>query len=208
MKEYFESPLRNFLYVVALYILFALAVPLIAGKGFEVVLLSKYYNNYLHVFFEVLTSLAELPGIMAFGVIVLYFNKKKSFPFAFASLLTFVVVHFLKRIVFPDSLRPKIWASAQQIQLPGAASDLIHYSFPSGHSAFAVCMFFCLAVLFRNKTYSLVFGILAVLVSFSRVYLFAHFLIDTGIGAFVGLILGILGNYLFDLYEKRNAGTA
>jgi membrane-associated phospholipid phosphatase len=204
MKAYFNNNLNYFNYPIFVYIVIGLALPLYFPKGFEVEYLSNDYNPQLNAFFDMVTKIAEWQGILAFAIIVLYFNRKKSFPFSLAILLSFALITFLKRIVFADVPRPRLWATQQNIQVPEIASTLMHYSFPSGHSAMAVCMFFCLAVLFNNRSLSLVFSFIAILVVFSRVYIMAHFVVDTAIGAMVGLFLGILGNYIFDLYQLKN----
>ena len=204
MKAYLSNNLNYFNFPVFLYIIIGLAFPLFFEKGFEITLLIEHYDALLNTFFSIMTKFAEWQGILVFAVIVLYFNRSKSFPFALAILLSFALVTFLKRIAFPSSPRPRLWAAEQNIQVPEIASTLMHYSFPSGHSALAVCMFFCLSVLFNNRVLSFLFACIAMLVVFSRVYIMAHFLIDTAIGALVGLFLGILGNYVFDIYRLKN----
>lgn len=205
MKAYLIKPLNLYNYTIFLYVVIALALPIVLPQGFEVLYLSSNYSNAVNLFFTYITKFAEWPGILFFAVVVLYFNRSKSFPFAIACLLTFAAISFLKQIAFPSSPRPRLWASLHQIQIPETASSLMQHSFPSGHTAFAVCMFFCLSVLFQKKNFSLIFAVLAILVALSRVYLMAHFVIDTAIGAMLGLFFGIFGNYLFDLYRVKHA---
>jgi membrane-associated phospholipid phosphatase len=60
-------------------------------------------------------------------------------------------------------------------------------SFPSGHTmtAFALALF--LSILIRNKFWGVLLLILAILVAYSRVYLFQHFPKDV----FAGSIFGV-----------------
>ncbi|NJK86360.1 MAG: phosphatase PAP2 family protein [Bacteroidales bacterium] len=68
----------------------------------------------------------------------------------------------------------------------------MYFSFPSGHATSAFALFFCLAVLVHQNSMKLLFFMSALLISFSRVYLSQHFLLDVYVGSFIGLIISIL----------------
>ena len=89
-----------------------------------------------------------------------------------------------------------------QIQL--IVKRLSDYSFPSGHTGlcFAGAVSFLLSE--KNKKPGVLALILAVLVAFSRLYLYVHYPTDVLAGIVVGVVSGIAGAKLGDwLYKKR-----
>jgi membrane-associated phospholipid phosphatase len=60
---------------------------------------------------------------------------------------------------------------------------------PSGHSASAFALATILILLTKNKLLQVMLMLLAILVAVSRVYLFQHFMVDTIVGATIGLIV-------------------
>ncbi|MDR2920097.1 MAG: phosphatase PAP2 family protein [Tannerella sp.] len=76
------------------------------------------------------------------------------------------------------------------------------YGFISGHAAnsFGFAMF--TALLFRNKFYSVIILLWAVIISYSRVYLGVHFFSDVVGGMIIGIIIGYL-IYKFYLFLRK-----
>jgi undecaprenyl-diphosphatase len=65
----------------------------------------------------------------------------------------------------------------------------LDYSFPSGHAAVS---FACASVLWLKKSrWRFLFAALAVVIAFSRLYLYVHFPTDVLAGAFIGILAGI-----------------
>lgn len=83
------------------------------------------------------------------------------------------------------------------------------YSFPSGHTAASFAAVTALICSGRRKLWipSLV---VALLIAFSRLYLYVHFPTDVLGGVIVGVLSGLLGNRLFlaaeKLWNARKAG--
>ena len=69
------------------------------------------------------------------------------------------------------------------------------YSFPSGHTLTSVIGAIVLA--FADRRFGYVAIPLAVLIAFSRLYLFVHFPSDVFAAALLGLAIGFGGRYLF-----------
>ncbi len=77
----------------------------------------------------------------------------------------------------------------------------VDYSFPSGHTcasfAAASALFFC-----RNRGWITAF-VAAVLIAFSRLYLYVHYPTDVLAGALLGILLGWLGVMLVSAVERK-----
>ena len=74
-------------------------------------------------------------------------------------------------------------------------------SFPSTHTAFS---FGAATAIFMNyKRAGIAAFVLALLIAFSRLYLFVHFPTDVLCGAILGVVIGIAAVRLCDMAEKR-----
>lgn len=72
----------------------------------------------------------------------------------------------------------------------------LSYSFPSGHTA---CAFAAYGVIAKySKKYSIAVFILAILIGFSRLYLYVHYPTDVLCGAILGLISARIVVYTFE----------
>jgi membrane-associated phospholipid phosphatase len=110
-----------------------------------------------------------------------------------------ILVQFLKLFVFAGSPRPKLFFEGiYNLHFISSVRMLSNNSFPSGHSATAFAMFLCLSLILNSKILKLLCFILACLVSFSRVYLSQHFLIDAVSGSVIGVIV-VLVYYFYHL---------
>ena len=67
-----------------------------------------------------------------------------------------------------------------------------HLSFPSGHATAAFSMCFALAILLDKKVWGYAFGLFAILLAYSRVYLSQHFSEDILFGGAIGTITSLL----------------
>ena len=96
---------------------------------------------------------------------------------------------------------------AKEIQL--IAGGMHDFSFPSGHTiaSFEACT----ALMLGNKKFGIPATILAILVAFSRLYLYLHYPTDVLVSIVLGTIFGILGHYLAqkvnldNLFRKGNS---
>ncbi len=204
----FETPHLSkstwlFIVIILTYSLAMVTLQLLVSKGGQLQWLSAHFNPTIITVSSYVSMLAELPGIVLFGIIVLYKNRSTAFSFALGCALTGVAINMLKQLVFSSSVRPRLFAQTNHLELPAMASTLMHYSFPSGHTAIAVCMGFCLCVLFPQKKAIFIITLLTLAVAFSRIFLFAHFAIDTAIGAIIGLALAWCGLYLWPIRNTK-----
>lgn len=204
MSSFFKKEEKNFAVITFMYALACLFFSLSFVRGTEVTYVTSHYSETFHTFFAYVTQIAELPGIILFILLVVLKDRKQLIHYTLIALLTALTITTFKHLIFSSSDRPRAWALQQHIVLPADASNLLHFSFPSGHTAFAFCLMYCLVILYNERKFTFLFLSIAFLVGLSRVYLLAHFVIDTGIGALIGLTMGIIGNRLYDRYLSRH----
>ena len=74
-----------------------------------------------------------------------------------------------------------------------------NYGFISSHAANAFGFTTFIALLFRNRVFTLCFLVFAILTGYSRIYLGVHFISDVIVGTIVGVIIGyvVYGIYNF-----------
>jgi membrane-associated phospholipid phosphatase len=166
-------------------------------------LLNSGHTKLLDSFFRLLTFLGDGWFAVIFSILFLFIQFRYFFMLILSFCVSGLMAQFLKRVVFPDILRP----SAYLDQMPGLelvpGIDLHHtLAFPSGHTttAFAVLL---LTGFIINKKYTL-FGLmlLAWLAGISRVYLSQHFLIDVLGGSLLGLFSALFFYWYFRKFKS------
>lgn len=135
----------------------------------------------------VLTHLGDgiVVGIVA--LIALLIKVRYGLIIGLAAILNGVSTQFFKRQVF-DMPRPSHYLSGHPdfVTVPGF--DMAeHFSFPSGHTSAAFCLYFCLAAFVPQRWLKVVFLLLAVVSAYSRIYLNQHFLEDVLAGSLLGI---------------------
>ena len=78
------------------------------------------------------------------------------------------------------------------------------FSFPSGHTiaSFEACT----ALMLRNKRLGIPATLLAILIAFSRLYLYVHYPTDVITSVFLGIGFGFLGSWIVDLLWDKFSG--
>lgn len=125
--------------------------------------------------------------ILALILLVLPRTRKTGLACATALILMLVTGNLiLKPLV--GRLRPFTVNTAVELLIP-APTD---FSFPSGHTfaSFAAAS----AILKDNRRLGIPALILAVLIAFSRLYLYVHYPTDVLCGALLGIAAGLIGN--------------
>lgn len=163
------------------------------------ILINQHFNQFWDNLFPYITHIGD--GLTAILIIILLFIWKEKYGYLalFAFLITAGITHGLKFFIFPDHNRPflVLWEYFHEgighIVLP--KEDMkVSFSFPSGHTTSAMSIFCLLSLIFNNKLKwsGVIWASLAILASFSRIYLSQHFTEDV----FLGTIIGTLGTLI------------
>jgi membrane-associated phospholipid phosphatase len=167
--------------------------------GFEL-FVNKQNHPFWDTFFYYITYLGE--GTLLVPIIILAALRKVYYGLLpmIVFLISTIIVQFMKRTYFSGYPRPSKFFE-KHIDLHIVKDLELHafYSFPSGHSSGAFAVFFTMALLVKNKTYGVLFFLLAILVAFSRVYLLQHFFIDTYFGALISIVISLLLYYWLEV---------
>jgi membrane-associated phospholipid phosphatase len=167
--------------------------------------INSHNNMFLDYFFQYFTHVGD--GITAFivSLVFLLFNIRKGSILLISYLLSGLIIQMLKIHVFPDILRPiSLIENSAAIHLVDGVKIWDIQSFPSGHTGTAFAMFFCL-VAYTDKAHLQFLGLItSVLIAYSRLYLFQHFLPDVVAGAVIGTFTSLFLLTLFEKYKLFN----
>jgi membrane-associated phospholipid phosphatase len=178
-----------FLIPFGFFLLLAQFTLITSGKGMELQLrFQDLHHPISDYFFKYFTYLGDGVFVGVVILILLLFVQVRAGLFVLvASLVDSVVVQYLKRSVFGDSFRPSHYLLDHEgfKTIPGVE---LHerFSFPSGHTAAAFCLYFGLTLVVRKKIPAFVFFLVALGVGYSRIHLNQHFLQDVYVGSILG----------------------
>lgn len=155
-----------------------------AMHGFAGPALDGFFSWFTHV------GDGWVPTALALSI--LFIRDLRSFMMmALSCGLSALVTQSLKHTVdhdrpfmFKDQLGDMHWVEGLELHH--------HLSFPSGHATAAFSMCFALAVLVDKRAWGYAFGLLAILLAFSRVYLSQHFSEDILVGGAIGTLTTVL----------------
>ncbi|HEY1112255.1 MAG TPA: phosphatase PAP2 family protein [Chitinophagaceae bacterium] len=190
---------------ITFIVVFALFL-FIYGKKDSFVLINGFYDPKLDYFFQYVTYLGD--GLIYIPIVVycLFWNQKYLVPVIAGIIICTVLTHFLKRVVFPDELRP-ISLEVEKVIIHKVEGVPVHrqHSFPSGHTSTAFTVALLLVSVMKRKIWAFILPMVAFLVGYSRVYLAQHFVTDVTVGMLIGIISAYLALLIYDRYELRLA---
>lgn len=191
---------------LSVYSIFGLSVHFGMGKADGHLWLNSLYHPWADVFFRYFTETAN--GIVPVIAIHLLLFVRFSWALALgvASVVMGVLVQWLKRGVF-NLPRPAGFFEEGVLRSIEGMERASQFSFPSGHSATAFCMFLMFALLARRRWASHVFVLWALLAAFSRVYVSQHFIVDTVAGAWIGMFTTLVAYRYVVTYADRTPGS-
>jgi membrane-associated phospholipid phosphatase len=198
-----ESISKSGFVIYYLFLLAGVFLLFLYEKGDILLWINKNHSEFQDYFFKYWTHLGD--GLAFVAVIILFISIKKYRAIkmiVFAVISQTIVIQGLKRIVFSDVVRPKLFFE-QFHDLHQVAGIEIHGygSFPSGHTATAFTIAVLLALIFRNKYLTGLLMIAAILVGFSRIYLLQHFFVDIYFGSIIGFLNSII------IYSRMESST-
>ncbi len=191
--------------VFLLYLLFcftSLGFILIYDKQNFHLLLNQFHTPFWDTFFKYATFLGD--GLM-FGILfLLLFLIQRKWPWilVISGILTLIITHFLKKIIFKGVPRPVGDLGTENLHLVEGVQMALWNSFPSGHTITAFCIGTILCLHFKKCTSQYLWFSLALIAALSRVYLSQHYWIDIFVGSFIGIAIGFLSTGLFSNLKR------
>ena len=164
-------------------------------------LLESIRNPFLDQVFSLITHLGSEIVFMVLAVIMFWcVNKSQGLYLLSVGCLGTTVNQFLKLACRV----PRPWVRDPGFTIvESARADATGYSFPSGHTQNAVGTFGCLAMGAKKNWLRIVLIVLAVLTSFSRMYLGVHTLSDVLVSAGIALLMVAAMHPLFKGLEEH-----
>ena len=173
------------------------------GKANTFLQLNKIHIAWLDTFFIYFTFLGDGISTLILSFFLFFFikNKKLAITIFTAFITSGIAIQIIK--YFVDAPRPLSFFKPGQYQF--FIHDITHSannSFPSGHATTAFAVITVLVV-HAKKIYQMPLFLLAVLISYSRVYLAQHFLTDITAGAFIGILFALLSIVLIEKIPEK-----
>lgn len=201
MKESNNTILSGYgaFFITVLVYLTALSI-LIISRGYHdsFLVLNKYNADWLDWPMFIITHLGDSMILASILSIILIWKR----PDIVVLLIITVIVtgltgQILKGVFFEGWDRPLRVFNESNIVHTLPHYRLFHNSFPSGHSITAMSLFTSLVLCLRPKILlQIVFALIAITVTYSRIYLGVHFPGDVLAGSLIGIVLTLQIMYL------------
>lgn len=131
---------------------------------------------------------------MVLGVVLISLKSTRAVGYEIFVALTLELLIcnvFVKRI----SKRARPFTKNDEVNL--LINPPKDYSFPSGHT---LCAFMCATIIAAHIFWvGVILFVVAVLVAFSRMYLYVHYPSDVFVGALMGVFIALISNQLVEL---------
>jgi len=199
-----NNNLRVSLWVSLILFLLLSGFLLVYGKRESFLIINGWNGPLADVFFKYYTHAGD--GIMwvPFGLFCLLYKRKYLIAVILGILVSTLLTHLLKRVVFPDELRPLSYLSESfPVHEVEGVKRNYRLSFPSGHTATAFTIAILLVALCRKKHWAFILPLLALLAAYSRVYLGQHYVTDLIAGMAIGIVSGLFSLWIYRKWEGR-----
>ncbi len=153
-------------------------------KNVELFFLINSFNSELFDYFFLFVTQLGSGYFAIFLAFVFYFVKRdKVLPIVVSYILSGLIVQFVKN-TWHTPRPPAIFENVHIVGEP-----LYYGSFPSGHTATAMALFYVLS--YKEHFFiKLLLFLVAFLVGYSRIYIGVHFPLDVLAGATIGIVCG------------------
>lgn len=179
---------------------------MLGGKEDLFLLLNHNLGSTADFFFQHFTHAGDIIFWVPVGLYFIFF-KRKFLPLIFSAIvLSTVLVHTGKKIIYPNEARPTATIeSTSQSPIHTVEGVVVHSinSFPSGHTTTAFSLFLLGCLLLPFTYFWLIGFTAALLASYSRVYLAQHFPLDVGAGMICAVITVYLSLQIQTLFNKK-----
>ncbi|MBV4425721.1 phosphatase PAP2 family protein [Clostridium tyrobutyricum] len=162
----------------------------------------QFIQNNMHGYIMdklmiLVTSLGDM-GIIWIAIAILLIANKKYRHIGYMTVMAIILGAVFGEVILKHIFqRPRPFIAVHTLNV--LISKPTSSSFPSGHTTAAFAAAGILSECF--KKYGVAFWILAVLIAFSRLYLYMHYPTDVMGGIALGLICSRLTFYIFKRYE-------
>lgn len=196
-----ERPTNNFGIAFILATIIAIGTGiliLVLGKNGAFQLINGNHSEITDQFFKYFTHYGD--GVMwaPLGIYCLFYRRKYFIAVIAAVLISTILAQFLKRVIYPDELRPITYLTENfPVHIIEGVTMRRTHSFPSGHTTTAFTMALIMAYMVNNKLWSVIFPLFALLAGYSRVYLAQHFPTDIFAGMCIGIVSAMLSLLIY-----------
>lgn len=174
-----------------------------ALNNFEIPILDAIQSlrcGFLDAVLPIITAFADHGiGWIIVAVLLIIFPKtrKTGLMSGVALLIGLVVVNMTMKPLFAR-IRP--YEVNEAIKALLLVEPLADFSFPSGHTlaSFEVAT----VLMMRDRKMGIPALVLAVIIAFSRLYLYVHYPTDVIVGVLLGILFGVLGVLIVDKAHK------
>ncbi len=151
----------------------------------------KLRNKFLTFFFKILSILGDWWTSTIFSLAILPFNIKLGTLIIVSQLIQVILQKGIKNVILRK--RPYI---KNRFSIPRLIVPPDKFSFPSGHTAGAFVLFFCINSYLPSISW--VFLIVAILIGISRIYLGVHYFTDVLFGFILGFVSFEIGTAIVE----------
>ena len=192
-------------YIYYLFLGIGIIVLFFSDKGNFLLWLNAHHNSASDFFFKYWTHLGDGLLFAFLGILFLMTSYYNTLVLIFTVISQTIIIQGLKRFVFDDVVRPRLFFEDFNAlyQVPGVEIHASN-SFPSGHTATAFTVAVLLSLMIKNKYWTALLMVLAILVGLSRIYLLQHFFIDIYFGSLIGFLNALIIHSYMESSILRN----
>lgn len=175
----------------------------IYGKATIHIFINETHHPVADQFFKYFTNLGDGIFAVILVLVLLFVHFKQSLVQSVAAVLAGLGSQILKRSFFTEVARPaRFFENDYTLYFVEGVKIHRNFSFPSGHTATAFALFFCLILFTKNYTLQFLYLIMAILVGYSRMYLSLHFLPDVLAGSIIGVLAAMVSYVIINRFHR------